>query len=152
LVEFAFVSIGEQVGASETFEDLANEFVVVLTRIGVDENIIKVNDTGNIQKIMEGVLNKSLKCRRGIGKTKRHDGVLEETKMGAESCLPFIALFDPDEVEGILQVDDHEMRTACNTINEVVGEREWIAIFLGDGVETSIVDTKTEKTGLASGE
>jgi hypothetical protein len=152
LVKFAFLSIGKEVGTTKTFKDLTDEFVMVLTRVGIDKNVIQINNAGDIQKIMEGVLNKSLECRRGIGETKGHDGVLEETKMGMKSCLPFITLLDPDEVECILQVDDCEMRTACNTINKGIGKRKWIAIFFGDGVETLIVDAEMEETSLASGE
>jgi hypothetical protein len=35
-----------------------------------------------------------------------------------------------------------------NLAQEVVNQREWIAVLLGDGVERSVVDTKAEAAVL----
>jgi hypothetical protein len=101
---------------------------------------------------VECILNKGLESSRSIGETKWHDSVLKETKVCSKGHFPFIPFLDPDEVECIFQVNDCEMGTSCHTIDEVVGERKWIVIFFGDGVETSVVDTEMEFASFAHSE
>lgn len=64
--------------------------------------------------------------------------------MCAERSLPLITLPDADQVEHILQVKDREDATTLDTIEQVIKEWQGVAIFLGDRVETPVVDTETK--------
>ena len=67
LGEFTFRSICKKIGGTKTFEDLFNEERVVLTRFGENKNIINISNAGNVENVMEGILDERLKGSRGIG-------------------------------------------------------------------------------------
>ena len=62
--------------------------------------------------------------------------------MGTEGGFPFIAFFDMDQVEGVLEVNDSERGTAGDVVDKIMSKWERITNFLGDGVKASIIDTK----------
>ena len=67
LGEFTFRSVCKKIGRTKTFEDLFNEERVVLTRFGENKNIIDISNAGNVENVMEGILDERLKGSRGIG-------------------------------------------------------------------------------------
>ena len=97
---------------------------------------------------MQDVLNEALEDAGSVSKTKWHDCVLEEAEMRAECSLPLVSVADTDEVEGILQVNDREELAALNAVEEVVNERERVAVLLGDGIEATVVDAEPELASL----
>ena len=40
---------------------------MVLTRFGENKNVIDISNTGNVENVMEGILDERLKGSRGIG-------------------------------------------------------------------------------------
>ena len=66
-----------------------------------------------------------------------------------EGSFPFIAFFDTDQVEGVLEVNDSERGTASDAVNKIMSKWERIMIFLGDGVMASIINAKTKVTGFS---
>ena len=67
LGEFTFRSVCIKIGGTKMFEDLFNEERVVLTRFGENKNVIDISNTGNFKRVMEDILDESLKGCRGIG-------------------------------------------------------------------------------------
>ena len=67
LGEFTFRSVCKKIGEMKMFEDLFNEERVVLTRFGENKNVINISNAGNVENVMEGILDERLKGSRGIG-------------------------------------------------------------------------------------
>jgi hypothetical protein len=67
---------------------------------------------------------------------------------GAEGGLPFVAGLDAEEVVSAAEVDLGEGLGASEAIEGFRNEREGVAVFYGDAVEASVVDTEVEGSVL----
>ncbi|KIK77801.1 hypothetical protein PAXRUDRAFT_163097, partial [Paxillus rubicundulus Ve08.2h10] len=63
---------------------------------------------------------------------------------GAEGSLPFISGCDVDKMVGVPEIDLGIDFTTARGVKEVRDEREWVAVFLRDFVESLEVDTESE--------
>ena len=63
--------------------------------LGVDEDVIEVNNDEDIEFLGQDLVNVALEAGRGVGQPKRHYLVLEVAVSSPESRLLFIALFYP---------------------------------------------------------
>ena len=63
--------------------------------LGIDENVIEVNNDKNIEFFGQDLVNISLEAGWCVKQPKRHDLVLEMAVSSPKSCFPFIALFYP---------------------------------------------------------
>ena len=63
--------------------------------LGVDDNVIEINNDKDIEFLGQDLVNVALEAGRGVGQPKRHYLVLEVAISSPESHLPFIALFYP---------------------------------------------------------
>ena len=61
--------------------------------LGVDEDIIKVNNDKNIEFLGQDLVNIALEAGRCVGQLKKHYLVLKVAVSSLESRLPFIVLF-----------------------------------------------------------
>ena len=61
--------------------------------LGVDENVIEVNNDKDIKFLDQDLVIVTLETGRGVRQLKRHYLVLEVVVSSLESCLLFIALF-----------------------------------------------------------
>lgn len=77
---------------------------VFLQRVGVDEDVIKVNKDKVVEHVTEDVINQVLQYSRGVGKAERHDKILEVSQRGAEGSFPFVPFVDSDEVISVTEV------------------------------------------------
>lgn len=105
-VEFALLWIGVEASSSKTIKDHADGFVVVFLIPGIDENVVQVNNTANVDDVREYRLDIGLEIGRSVGKTERHHCHFVKSKVGSESRLPFVPFSDPDKIESIFEVDD----------------------------------------------
>jgi len=69
--------------------------------VGVDEDVVKVNNAEKVEIIVEAIVSISLHRGRGIGKAERHDKILEVSITGSKCCFPFIAEGDMELIESI---------------------------------------------------
>lgn len=74
---------------------MGNVFIQALRE---NQDIIKVNKNKMIRHVSQNIIDQSLKCCRGIGKTKGHDTVFKMSKVSVESGFPFVTLFTLDQV------------------------------------------------------
>ena len=72
-MEIAFVSSGIETIFSETSEYLPDMFAMEFWIVGVDEDIIQVDNNTDIEHVREDIVHKSLKSGQSIGESKRHD-------------------------------------------------------------------------------
>jgi len=97
-------------------------------------------------------LDVSLERCGSVGKTKRHDSVLKEAEVSTECRFPLVALSNANEVESILEVNDRENSAALDTVQEVAGKQEWVAILLGDGIKGTIIYAEAKFARFAASE
>ncbi len=58
--------------------------------VGVDEDVVKIDDNTNIEHIGEDVVHESLERSWGIGKSERHDLPFKRSIAGSECGFPLI--------------------------------------------------------------
>jgi hypothetical protein len=71
-------------------------FPVVRQVIGIDQDVVDIDNDANIKHIAENVIHETLKNRGTACKTERHDLPLKQTVSGLEGGLPFVAFRDSD--------------------------------------------------------
>ena len=75
-------------------------FLMLRGVIGIDQDIIKVDDNIDVEQVGEDVLHEPLEGCRGIAESKGHDQHLEESEASPEGRLPFVALGNVYQVVG----------------------------------------------------
>ena len=99
LVEKTFLGFEVQIKFEEMVEDFMGEFVECGKIVMKKEDVIEVNDKVTlVDKVLEDMGHKGLKCGRGIAKAEGHDEGFEETELAFEGGFPFITLFDVDVI------------------------------------------------------
>ena len=73
-----------------------------------------------------------------------HDLELVRTISCAECGLPFVAFGDADKVVGSAKVDFGEDACRAQAVEKVGNEGERVPVFLGDSIETAVVDRKAK--------
>ena len=71
-MEIAFVSSGVKTIFSETSEYLPDMFTMEFRIVGVDEDIIQVDNNTDIEHVREDIVHESLKSGRSICESERH--------------------------------------------------------------------------------
>lgn len=81
--------------------------------LGIDQDFPQIHDNKDIDQIYndedvklfgEDLIDIASKAGRSIGKSKRHDLILEVTVSGLESCLPFVTFSNPYPMVRVRQV------------------------------------------------
>ena len=88
--------------AAENFFDMSGMLGVVL---GVDEDIVEIDDYEEIDHVREDVVHKRLESGRRVRHPERHDEIFEGTVTGAEGGFPFVSLGDADVVVTPPEID-----------------------------------------------
>jgi len=89
-VEDAFVNSGVETIFSESLEYFADMFSVDFNVVGVDEDVVEVDNNTNIEHVSEDVVHKSLERCRGVGKSEGHDLPFKRSIVRSERGLPLI--------------------------------------------------------------
>ena len=76
-MELALRSLGVKTVETKVSEDLLDVLPVLLQRIGVDQDIIQVDNNAVIEHVTEDIVYESLKSSRSISKTFRDDQPLK---------------------------------------------------------------------------
>ena len=100
-MEETLISAGIEVMLLEALENFSDMVSVFFLRVGVDEYVIKVHQYTNIKQVAEDIIHEVLESSRCIGESERHYMPFEGAVASLESCLPFIALSDSDQMVGV---------------------------------------------------
>ena len=147
-MKIAFVRTCIKTMLSKTSENFFDMFPMVGDAVGIDENVVKVDSHTHVKHIAKDIIHEALEGSRCISKSKRHDKPFKRTIVSAESSLPFIAFSNMNEVISVAEVDLGVDTSLARSIEEVRNERKGIAVFLGNAVQSSEVDTEAERTIL----
>jgi hypothetical protein len=71
-------------------------FLVLRRVVGIDQDVINIDNDANIKHIAENVIHEMLKNSWTVGKTERHDLPLKRTVSGLKGGLPFVTFRDSD--------------------------------------------------------
>src|SRR3981189_344809 len=125
---------------SQPFHDHAGNRVMFFQRRREDEDVIEVDGDNTLgDEVLEDLVHHRLEGRRAVCQSKVHHEWFEQTAISSERRFPFIAFFYPHIVIPPADVEFGEVLRAFESVDEVVNEREGIAVLSGDQVERAIV-------------
>jgi hypothetical protein len=127
--------------ATQDFFDVLLVFGGIL---GVDEDVVEVDDDVDVEKVTEDILHESLESRRGVAEAERHDQHLEEPISGPEGSLPFVAFGNAYQVIGRTKVDLSVNLSLPRGIEEVRDTGKRVFVLPGDLIQTTEVVTKSQ--------
>ena len=113
-METTLLEVGKKAVFPQFLENPSDGIDVSLVWVlGVDEDVIEVNNDEDIELLGQDLVNVALEAGRGVGQPKRHYLVLEVAVSSPESRLPFIALFYPHPMVSTCEVKLSEL--FCST-------------------------------------
>ena len=121
------------------------DMLTVLSNVvGVDQDVIQIDEDAYIEHVGEDVVYEVLKSCQCISQTKGHNTPFERAVAGAKGSFPFITFMDSNEVVGMLQVNFGIHGGLSQAVEEAKDTQKWISVFLGDFIECSKVGAETE--------
>ena len=140
-MEGTLISVGIKSMLSEYLSDM---FLVVVKIIGVDQNVVQINENAYIQEIGENDIHKMLKSGRGIGKSEGHNTPLKRAIASVEHGFPFVTFTDLDKMIGMPEIDFGEVTSFLWTIQEIGDSGERISVFLRNLIQATEINAKSE--------
>jgi len=104
-VELAYVCMGKKYVNMESLKYFLDMGLVLGDIVGVDENVIQMDDDFDIDYICEDVVHKMLKSHWCINKPFGHYHPLKRTILGLKHSLAFVSSSNSNKVAHVLEVD-----------------------------------------------
>src|SRR5882672_8583355 len=104
-MELAFVCTGKKSIRVESLEYFPNMGFVLGNVVGIDEDVVQIDDDYDVNHIRKDVVHKLLKSCWCISSPFRHYQPLERTVSGLECSFPFVSRHNPDKMVCVLEVD-----------------------------------------------
>src|SRR5467141_218764 len=104
-VELAFVCMGKKSVSAESSEYFLNMSFVLGNVVGINEDVVQIDDDYDVNHIREDGIHESLKSCWCISKPFRNYQPLEGTITGSEGSLPFVSRCNPDKMIRVPEVD-----------------------------------------------
>ena len=136
----------------EVAEDLTDMFLMICWVVGINEDVVQVNDHANIQEITEDVIHEMLESCESIGKSEGHNEPFKRTIAGAESGFPFITVPNTDKVIGMSEINGGVDMGFTHSGKEVRNEQKGISILFGYFIEASEIYAEAEGFIFLEGE
>jgi hypothetical protein len=89
-MESAFIGSSIKTIFTKSTKYLSDMFAMKFFIVGVDEDIVEIDDHVNIEHVREDVVYEFLKSCWRISESKRHDLPFKQSVVGLECSLPFI--------------------------------------------------------------
>ena len=147
-MELTLRSLGEKAVKSESTENFADMLPVLLRIIGVDEDIVQVDDNRLIEQVLEDVVHETLESSRCVSKTFGDNQPFKRAITSPESCFPLVSLRNPDQMVRMAEIDLRVNPSFTGTVEEVGNERKWVVVFLGDAIESPEIHTEAQRSIL----
>ena len=104
-MEEAFIGMGVEVMLSEVLENFSDMALVLFFGVRVDKYVVQVHQYANIEQVAKNIIHKVLESSGCIGESKGHYVPFKRAIASPESCLPFVAFMDLDQMVGVLEVN-----------------------------------------------
>ena len=144
LVKLAFSGVCVEAMFPEPAEDFFDVLFVLRHVVGVDEDVVEVDDDTDIEEVAEDVVHETLKGRGCVGKSEGHHQPFKRAVASAEGGLPFFTFCDVNKVVCVTKVDFGIGAGFPRGVEEVGDERKGISVFLGDLVEPAVVNAQSK--------
>lgn len=125
----------------QAFQDLRNMVTMFCQALGVNQDVIDVDQDEFVEKIAEHLMDEVLEDGGGVDQAIQHHDVLVVSSRCYEGCLPLVPLTYPEEVIRAAEVQLGEDGGTTEVFQSCWDERKWISKLDCDVVERSIVDT-----------
>src|SRR5882724_12671909 len=102
-MKLALISLGKNSISSESLEYFLNMGLVLGHIVGVDEDVIQIDDDCDINHVCENIIHKSLKGCRCIGMPFRHYRPFERAISCCECSFPFVSGCNSDQMICMLE-------------------------------------------------
>src|SRR3981189_277427 len=140
LFELALLVSEVQLMTSQPFHNHAGNRPMFFQCRCEDEDVIEVDGDNTLgDEVLEDFVHHCLEGRRAVGQSKVHHKRFEQTAISSKRRFPFIAFFYPHIVIPPADVKLGEVLRAFESVNEVINEREGVAVLPSDQVERAIV-------------
>src|SRR3979490_739321 len=104
-----------------------------LQRRRKDKNVVKIDGDDTLgDKVLEDLVHHRLEGRRAVCQSEVHHERFEQTAISSKRRFPFITFFYPHVVIPQADVELGEVLRAFKSVDEVVNEREGIAVLPSD--------------------
>ena len=100
-------------------ENFQNEAVVFLEVLGVNEDVVHVDDYPHVQHVGKNGLDHGLEGSGSVNYTEVYNYKLEEAITIVKTRLLLIIFLDPNKIKAILEVDLSELFSASKPILEL---------------------------------
>jgi len=84
--------------------------------VGVDEDIVQVNEDTNIKEVAKNVIHELLKGGWRIGESERHYTPFKGAIVSLECSFPFVTFTDSDKMVGVSEVNVREQLCFMQTV------------------------------------
>lgn len=99
--------------------------------VGVDKDIVEVDNNRVVKEILEDVVHEALKRRWGVGQAFGNNQPFEGTIAGTESGFLLVAVGDAHEMVRVPEVDLRIVAGIAQTLQEIGDERKRVMVLLG---------------------
>ena len=99
--------------------------------VGINEDVVKVYDYGNVKHVSKNVVHEALECRRSIGESKRHDMPFKGAITGLEGCFSFITFGYAYKMISMSEIKFGIDASRAHRVEEVRNEWKRVTVFLG---------------------
>ncbi len=83
-----------------------------LIGLGVNQNVVDVDDYPLVQHISEDIVNKCLEHGRTVGEPERHNEIFIVPRSGGKGSFSLVSLTNADEVVGTTKVQFSEISSS----------------------------------------
>src|SRR3981189_1781581 len=134
---------------SQPFHDHAGNRVMFFQRRREDEDVIEVDGDNTLgDEVLKDLVHHRLEGRRAVCQSKVNHEWFEQAAISSKCRFPFITFFYPHIVIPPADIELGEVLCAFESVDEVVNEREGIAIFPSDEIQCAIVLDKVKLSVL----
>ena len=133
-VELTLVSAGVEAIFSESSEHFLNVLPVVREVVGVNEDIVEIDDYGDINHIGEYVVHESLERGGSVGETFGDNQPFERAIARPKRGFSLVSLSYADQMIGVSEVDFRVDAGFAGCVEEIGDKWERITILLRDAV------------------
>ncbi len=106
-------------------------FLVIRGIVGINEDVVKVYNYGNVKHVSENIVHKALERRGSIGESKRHDMPFKKSIAGPEGCFPFITFGYAYEMISMSKIKFGVDAGGARGVEEIRNEWKGVTVFLG---------------------
>jgi hypothetical protein len=127
-------------------KDSTNMLTVFFQSVAINQDVVDICGTEDIEPGVKGLINIGLKGIRGVSKSEGHNQRFLESISGHKGRHPLMAVCDPDIIKCRRDVELSEVLSRTQLGERFSDQRERITVLDRNGVEGPVVDTKAESS------